>query len=215
MTTLKEIDFETISIKDLEKVCEKEPLMELRERVMMVDKAVRTMEMPALATPIERMKLREHMLSKANLLRQIITTKENEQAREQQQRDAQSVEKTLVEQLPNLRYSSEDAIRRMANMGTTNVPIDVPEWHRLTSTTIEARCESGKTRKLDLKKLHPQALHNLLQKAFVPMFFILEGEGMVSKEGEHVNYWSDQEHYAKVMSQRQVQRTVLALMWVG
>jgi hypothetical protein len=215
MNSLKEVNFDAISIKDLEKVCENESLMELRERVIMVDKAVRNMEMPALATPTERLKLREDMLAKANLLRQIITTKENEQTREQQKRDAQNVENTVVEQLPNLRYSSEDAISRMQQMGTMGVPLDVPQWHKLTSTTIEIKCKSGKTRKLDLKKLNPQVLHNLLQKPFAPMFFIMEPEGMISKEGEPVKIWSDQKDYMKVVSQRQVQRTVLALMWVG
>jgi hypothetical protein len=215
MTTLKEINFESISLKDLEKICEKEPLTELRERAMMVDKAVRKMEMPALSTPTERIKLREEMLAKANLLRQIITTKENEQTREQQKHDAQNVEKTLLEQLPNFRYSSEDAIRRMENLGVINVPLDVPQWHRLTSTTIEVKCQSGKTRQLDLKKLAPQHLHRLLEKPFTPMFFILEPEGMIDRHSEPVKMWSDQKEYATVMSQRQVQRTILALVWVG
>jgi hypothetical protein len=215
MTTLKEIDFETISLKDLEKICEKAPLMELRERVMMVDKAVRNMEMPALSTPTERIKLREDMLAKANVLRNIITTKENEERQEQQKCNAQNAEKMILEQLPNLRYSSEDAIRRMANMGTTNVPVDVPQWHRLTSLIIEVKCESGKIRKLDLRKIHPQALNRLLEKPFIPMFFTMEPEGMVSKDSEPIHYWSDQEHYANVMSQRQVQQTLVALMWVG
>jgi hypothetical protein len=215
MNTLKEIDFETISIKDLEKICEKEPLTELRERVMMVDKAVRKMEMPPLSTPTERIKLREDMLAKANVLRQIITTKENEQTREQQKRDAQNVEKTILEQLPNLRYSSEDAISRMQHKGTMDVPLDVPQWQKLTSTTIEVKCQSGKTRKLDLKKLNPQVLHNLLETPFRPMFFILEPEGMIDRHSEPVKMWSDQKEYATVMSQRQIQRTVLALVWVG
>lgn len=214
MSTLKEINFETISIKELEKICEKEPLTELRERAMMVDKAVRNMEMPALSTPTERVKLREEMLAKANLMRQIIRTKENEEGQKQQQRNAQNIEKTLTEQLPNLRYASDDSIRRMENMGVLNVPIDVPQWHRLTSTTIETRCQSGKIRKLDLKRIHPQALNRLLQKPFTPMFFIMEPEGMIS-EGEPVQYWSDQKDFAKVHAQTQVQRTVLALMWVG
>jgi len=215
MATLKEIDFETISMKDLEKVCEKEPLMELRERVMMVDKAVRTMEMPALSTPTERIKLREDMLAKANLLRNIVITKENEQTREQQNQDAQNVEKTLLEQLSNLRQASGGTINRMQNMGTMEIPIDAGEWHRLTSTTIEVKCQSGKTRKLDLKKLNPQVLRRLTEKAFVPTFFVMEEEGMISKDGQPVSYWSNQKDYAVVMSQRQVQRTVLALMWVG
>lgn len=197
------------------KKSEKEPLTELRERAMMVDKAVKNMEMPALSTPTERLKLREDMRCKANLLRNIIAIKENEEGQKQHHQDAQNVEKTLLEQLSNLRQSSGAIINRMESLGTIHVPIDAGEWQRLTSTTIEIKCQSGKTRKLDLKKLHPQTLKNLLQKAFVPMFFILEPEGMISREGEHVNYWSNQKDYANVMSQRQVQRTVLALMWVG
>jgi hypothetical protein len=214
MSTLKEINFETISLKELEKICQKEPLTELRERAMMVDKAVRNMEMPALSTPTERVKLREEMLSKANLMRSIILKKEEEQKQEQQKQDSQNIEKILEEQLANLRYSSGDTIRRMENMGVMNVPIDAVQWQKVTSTTIEVKCQSGKTRKLDLKRILPQALTRLLQKPFVPMFFILEPEGMIS-EGEPVQYWSDQKDFAKVMAQRQVQRTVLALMWVG
>jgi hypothetical protein len=215
MNNLKEINFETIGLKDLEKICEKEPLTELRERAMMVDKAVRNMEMPALATPTERVKLREDMLSKANLMHSIITIKEREETQEQQKLGSQYVEKTLAEQLPNLRYSSEDAIRRMENMGVIGVPLDVPQWQKLTSTTIEAKCQSGKTRKLDLKKLAPQTLRRLTEKPFVPMFFVLESEGMVDAHREPVKLWSNQSEYQTVMSQRQVSRTVLALMWVG
>jgi hypothetical protein len=215
MNNLKEINFETVSLKDLEKICEKEPLTELRERAMMVDKAVRNMEMPALTTPTERLKLREEMLSKANLLKQIIAIKQNEENQERFKLDAQYVEKTVCEQLPNLRQASGDGINRMQREGTMRVPIDAVEWDRVTNTTIEIKCQSGKMRKLDLKKLNPQTLRRLTEKAFVPMFFILEPEGMVDAHREPVKLWSNQSEYQTVMSQRQVSRTVLALMWVG
>lgn len=215
MNNLKEINFETIGLKDLEKICEKEPLTELRERAMMVDKAVRNMEMPALATPTERMKLREDMLSKANLMHTIITIKEREEAQQHQKLNAEYVEKTVCEQLPNLRQASGDSINRMQREGTKGVPLDVPQWQRLTSTTIEILCQSGKTRKLDLKQLTPQTLRRLIEKAFVPMFFILEPEGMIDAHREPVKLWSNQSEYQTVMQQRQVSRSVLALMWVG
>lgn len=217
MNTLREINFETIPIKELEKICEKEPLIELRERVMMVDKAVRTMEMPSLATPTERIELRKNMLSKANLMRQIIAIKEGEQ---KQKHDKQELEfseksaKTHVHDKKDLRYCSEPAIIRMASEGTTSVPHDVVQWLTPQSTELEFLCQSGKKRKLDLTKIPASLWRTLEEKSMRPIFLTVESSGMIDKKGNRLGLWSDQEHYENVMTQKQISATVVALMVV-
>jgi hypothetical protein len=214
---LKEVNFETISIKDLEHICEKEPLMELRERVMMVDKAVRKMEMPTLATPTERIKIREDMLSKANLMRQIIAIKEGEQKQNYDKQEREFSEKrakTHVHDKKDLRYCSEPAIIRMASEGTTSVPHDVVEWLTPTSTTLEFLCQSGKKKKLDLTKIPASLWRTLEEKSMRPVFLTVETSGMIDKKGNHLGLWSDQEHYESVMTQKQISATVVALMVV-
>jgi hypothetical protein len=217
MTTLKEVNFETISLKDLEKIVEKEPLLELRERVMMVDKAVRKMEMPALSTPTERIKLRENMLSKANLMRQIIAIKEGEQKRIHDKQELEFSEKsakTHVHDKKDLRYCSEPAIVRMASEGTTIVPHDVVQWLTPTSTELEFLCQSGKKRKLDLTKIPASLWRTLEEKSMRPIFLTVESSGMIDKKGNRLGLWSDQENYESVMSQKQISATVVALMVV-
>jgi hypothetical protein len=214
---LKEVNFETISLKDLEKIVEKEPLLELRERVMMVDKAVRKMEMPALSTPIERIQLRENMLSKANLMRQIIAIKEGEQKRIHDKQELEFSEKsakTHVHDKKDLRYCSEPAIIRMANEGTTIVPHDVVQWLTPTSTELEFLCQSGKKRKLDLTKIPASLWRTLEEKSMRPIFLTVEPSGMIDKKGNHLGVWSNQKDYESVMTQKQISATVVALMVV-
>ena len=214
---LKEVNFETISLKDLEKIVEKEPLLELRERVMMVDKAVRKMEMPALSTPIERIQLRENMLSKANLMRQIIAIKEGEQKRIHDKQELEFSEKsakTHVHDKKDLRYCSEPAIIRMANEGTTIVPHDVVQWLTPTSTELEFLCQSGKKRKLDLTKIPASLWRTLEEKSMRPLFLTVEPSGMIDKKGNHLGVWSNQKDYESVMTQKQISATVVALMVV-
>jgi len=209
------LDLVSLDAKKFNKMIENETVGNLQMRLHSLIAHRNKLPQQGLETPEDRMRKKAKLDQLITALQWEINKKVTGQSKTQVESDKRWVEKSLVEQLPNLRYSSEDAIRRMANTGTMEVPIDVPQWHRLTSTTVEARCESGKTRKLDLKKLHPQALKNLLETPFRPMFFVLEGEGMVNKEGAHVNYWSNQKDYSEVTAQRQVQKTVLALMWVG
>jgi len=217
MTTLKEVNFESIPIRELEKICEKESLIELRERVMSVDKAIRTMQMPTLSTPIEKIDLRKNMLSKANLMRQIIAIKEGEQKQKHDKQELEFSEKSAhahVHDKKDLRYCSEPAIIRMASEGTTRVPHDVVQWLTPTSTTLEFLCQSGKRRKLDLTKIPASLWRTLEEKSMRPIFLTVESSGMVDKKGNRLGLWSDQEHYESVMSQKQISATVVALMVV-
>ena len=204
-----------IDPKKFQKMIENDTLGNLQMRLHAITNYKNKLPQQGLETPEDRIRKKAKLDQLITALQWEIDKKATSQSKAQFESGKQWVETTLTEELPNLRQSSEDGTSRMQQMGTIGCPLDVLQWHRLTSTTIEVKCHSGKTRNLDLRKLHPQALKNLLETPFRPMFFIMEGEGMISKEGEHVNYWSDQEHYANVMSQRQVQRTVLALLWVG
>jgi hypothetical protein len=208
-------DLVNIDPKKFQKMIEKDTLGSLQMRLHSITTYKNKLPQQGLETPEERIRKKARLDQLITALQSEIQKKETERSKGHFEAEKQWVEKAVVEQLPNLRQCSEDGTSRMQNVGTMGVPLDVLQWNRLTSTIIEVKCHSGKVRKLDLKKLHPQVLHNLLETPFRPMFFIMEPEGMVSREGEPVKIWSNQSDYATVMSQRQVQRTVLALMWVG
>jgi len=208
-------DLVNIDPKKLQKMFENDTLGNLEMRVHSLTTYKNKLPQQGLETPEDRIRKKAKLDMIIAALQNEIHKKITEKNKAQFESGKQWVESTLIEELPNLRQSSDDGTSRMQREGTIGAPLDVVQWHRLTSTTIEVNCHSGKIRKLDLKKMSPQTLRVLIEKPFVPMFFILEPDGMIDAHKDSVKIWSDQSNWEKVTRQRQVQRTVLALMWVG
>jgi len=216
-TTLKDIDFQRISKQDLEKLANKENALQLRERVNMLSKFRKNMEMPALATPAECHEIRETLIEKENLLLKIINRKELEEKLKRQEEESQLAEKTAkkhVYESKDIRICYDSVIPRMQALGTEHVPTNSAQWTTPTSTEIDVPCQSGKIRKFNLTKIPQTLWRQLEQNKLTPLFFNIESGGMVDEKRNSVPLWSDQSNYNTVVRQRQVSATVLALMVV-
>jgi hypothetical protein len=216
-TTLKDIDFQTIDLRALEKLAQQETALQLRERVNMLSRFRKTMQMPPLATPAECQDIRQALIKKENLLASIIRKKELEEKQQQDRQDATFSEKTAKKHIhedKDVRICYDSVIPRMQALGTEHVPTNSTQWLRPSSTEIEIPCQSGKVRKFDLTKIPVSLWRQLEQNKLAPVFFTVEAGGMIDEKGNSVPVWSNQKDYSVVTKQRQVSATVMALMVV-
>lgn len=217
MNSLKEVNFETISLNDLKKRAEPLTRLELRDSAFRLSKYRKSFVMPALATNAECIEIREALIAKENLLASIIQRKEVE---EKLKRDDQEMEfsketaRRHVFVAKDIRSCSDSIITRMQNLGTEHVPVHSVEWTTPTTTKISVLCQSGKTRTLDLEKISPAMWRHLEQPKMIPAFIIAEPAGMLDGKGDPVPLWSNQKDFAVVHAQKQVSATVVALMLV-
>jgi len=217
MPTLKDIDFQTINLKELEKLAQQETALQLRERVNMLAKFKKTMQMPPLATPAECQDIHQALIKKETLLANIIRKKEIEEKQQQDTQDAAFSEKTAkkhVHEDKDIRICFDSVIPRMQALGTEHVPTNSTQWLRPSSTEIEIPCQSGKVRKFDLTKIPVSLWRQLEKNKLAPVFFTIESSGMIDEKGNSVPFWSNQKDYNVVVKQRQISATVMALMVV-
>jgi len=209
---LREIDIEKISEADLKKLCEKETISELRVRQDSLKRYIQNLKLTPLETVEEKIKRKTVLQAKVQIMDDVLRQKVQHENAKKHEAEEKFSDQTAMQQLGNLRYSYEESITTMLQMGTTRVPLNTVAWQKPSSPVIEIHCRSGKVRKLDLRKLPAEWWRNMMQRPFSPLFIIAESSGM-SLQGKDVGTWQypDFEH---TNPQKYHSPTVVALMIV-
>jgi len=212
---LKDVkDLENLDVKKFEKLIEKENSGTLKMRLHSAQGYLNKLSLEAtpLATPEERITIKQKIQQKINILQFQITKKEQEEDKRKFQLEQTQDETWLKENWRDLRYCTGAVVQGFSN-GTYTLDIlpfqKVPE-----NLKIKVKCESGKEIECNLTKLSSTHIRRLREKILSPLILTLEGGGMSSGHGKVRNqYWYPSE-YNEVKDDRVIQPTLIALMLV-
>jgi hypothetical protein len=182
MTELKEIDFESISIKDLEKIAEKESLGMLKERMLLIQRYIRDLSERPLETILEKMERRKKLNEKVTIINLVIRKKELEEQKQNTEIEQEHTKTTLKENLADFRMckNSSQILGYMRGIYT----IDVLEWQKIPSMKFEVEGF-----KVDLEKMPFSLVRRLMEKRLSPVILTLRPEGMTTSKGQLRDFW--------------------------
>jgi len=209
---LKDVkNLENLDIKKFEKLIEKENSGTLKMRMHSAQRYLTELS-TALATPEERIAIKQKIQQKINLLQFEITKKEQEEQKRARQLEQTENEAWLKETWRDLRYCTGAQVQGFSR-GTYTLDIlpfqKVPE-----SLKFKVKCESGKEIECNLAKLPSAYIRRLRERILSPIILALEGGGMSSGHGKvRSDYWYPSE-YNEVKNDKMIQPTLIAIMLV-
>ena len=178
--------------KDLEKEANKTQIIDLNARI---EKIQNILKKPDLGLPTligsEVTPKRKKLSTVLNILVSVRDRKEKERFEQNQQAQEKWKNETLKNILHNLRCAYGTAVNHLMSGSFT---MEVPDWFEPKSTQFEIQALSGHKLKIDLEKLiTPSRLQRLLDKAFIPIYILVEPSGGYDRHGKRMGYFMSSE----------------------
>ena len=160
--------------------------------------------------PKKKEEARQRKTKLSNKLEELRTEFE----KQKQEAEKQELTKKLEENLADIRVSRQSSQLKLFQKGI--ITIDLCGWQKLDNgTKIKTTTEGSKKEiEIDLKRLPLTTLKHLFEKAYSPIIFVVEPEGILTRKGKIRGIWGHPTEYDQTVGDRQIPQTLIGLMLV-
>ena len=159
--------------------------------------------------PKKKEEARQRKTKLSNKLEELRTEFE----KQKQEAEKQELTKKLEENLSDIRISRQTSQLNLFQKGI--ITLDLLGWEKINSTKVKTTTEGSKKEiEIDLKRLPLTTLKHLFEKAYSPIIFVVEPEGILTRKGKIRGLWGHPTEYDQTVGDRQIPQTLIGLMLV-
>ena len=133
--------------------------------------------------------------------------------KQRQEQEKEQLTKKLEENLADIRVSKQTSQLNLFQKGI--ITLDLLGWEKINTTKIKTTTEGSKKEiEIDLKRLPLTTLKHLFEKAYSPIIFVVEPEGILTRKGKIRGIWGHPTEYNQTIGDKQIPQTLIGLMLV-